>query len=313
MHVLGIDVGGSKTVCILADRDGRPLVTARGLGANLQSAGELALETALHGVMEETLGSAGVLPAAICLGIAGMDRPDDVAVVRRIMSRIGHKAKILIVNDALIALEAGIGAAPGIVVVAGTGSIAYGRDAGGRAARAGGWGHVLGDEGSGYWLGRHALQAVARAADGRGPATRLGDRILAHFGLSRPQDLVPEIYFRRSQPLAIAALSGLVDACAADGDPVAARILDGAADELVGAAQAVASRLHLTECPILLAGGVFRTSARLVAGVTARVTSALPNAAVQRLQHEPVAGAVRLALAHASGRAFVPSYDATRA
>src|SRR5512138_90050 len=171
MHVLGIDVGGTKTVCLLANEDGTILATAREAGANLQGAGELALEKVLHGVMEAALAGQRVMPSAICLGIAGVDRAEDQEVVLGIMDRIGYKAAIL-------------GDDPGIVVVSGTGSIAYGRNARGEAARAGGWGYVLGDEGSGYWIGRHALRAVVRHADGRGRETSLTPRLLRHFGLT---------------------------------------------------------------------------------------------------------------------------------
>jgi len=153
-YVLGIDAGGTKTVCLLADEGGTIVAEARGGGANLQAAGELEVEKVLHRVMEEALGDRAVVPAAICLGIAGVDRPDDSAVVSAIMRRIGYKARIVVVNDALVALEAGAPGQPGIVVISGTGSISYGRNANGEAARAGGWGYVLGDEGSGYWIGR---------------------------------------------------------------------------------------------------------------------------------------------------------------
>ena len=143
IHVLGLDAGGTKTVCLLADEHGAILSTARRGGANLQAAGELEVEKVLHDVMEEALEGIDVAPAAICLGIAGVDRPDDFAVVRGIMRRIGHKTRIVVVNDALIALEAGAPGEPGVVIISGTGSIAYGRNAGGVAARSGGWGYVL--------------------------------------------------------------------------------------------------------------------------------------------------------------------------
>src|SRR5436305_1566049 len=116
--VLGIDVGGTKTVCLLGDADGRIVATGRTQGANLQAVGELGFENVLHQVMEETIGDRPP-PAAICLGIAGVDRPDDAAVVRRVMSRIGYKARIVVVNDALIALQAAVGDAAGIVIVSG--------------------------------------------------------------------------------------------------------------------------------------------------------------------------------------------------
>ena len=110
------------------------------------------------------------------------------------MRRIGARARILVTNDALIALVAGAGVGPGVVVIAGTGSIAYGRNAHDEAARAGGWGYILADEGSGFWIGRQALRAVVRAADGRGPATALTPLVLEFFGVTRAEQLVREVY-----------------------------------------------------------------------------------------------------------------------
>ena len=112
-HVLGIDAGGTKTVCLLADEHGTVIAEARRGGANLQAVGELEVEKVLHDVMEEAIGDRDVRPAAICLGIAGVDRPDDAAVVKAIMKRIGYKARVLVVNDALVALEAGAPGAAG--------------------------------------------------------------------------------------------------------------------------------------------------------------------------------------------------------
>src|SRR5438874_1688953 len=172
MHVLGIDAGGTKTMCLLADEHGAIVSEARGPGANLHAAGELAVEKALHDVMERAIGDRAIVPAAICLGIAGVDRDDEAQVVRAMMRRIGYKSRILVVNDALIALVAGAGDNPGIVVIAGTGSIVYGRNTAGEAARAGGWGHMIGDDAAGdarrcvrLPSGRRRLprRAVARA------------------------------------------------------------------------------------------------------------------------------------------------------
>src|SRR5712691_2318050 len=199
MHVLGIDAGGTKTICLLADERGMILSEGRGPGANLHAAGELAVEKVLHEVMETALGDRAIVPAAICLGIAGVDREDEAQIVRRIMRRIGHKSRVLVVNDALIALVAGARDAPAIVIIAGTGSIVYGRNAGGDAARAGGWGDMVGDEGSGYWIGREALSAVMRASDGRGAATALTPEVLAHFEIADVSHL-PRIVYDRELP-----------------------------------------------------------------------------------------------------------------
>src|SRR5881275_1250662 len=194
MHVLGIDAGGTKTVCLLADERGMIVSEGRGPGANLLAAGELGVEKVLHEVMETAIGNRAIRPAAVCLGVAGVDREDEARAVRAIMRRIGYRSRVVVVNDALIALAAGAGDAPGIVVIAGTGSIVYGRNARDEAARAGGWGHIIGDEGSGYWIVREALAAVMRAVDGRGPATRLTDDVLAHFSIEDVSRLPRIVY-----------------------------------------------------------------------------------------------------------------------
>src|SRR5262249_43297302 len=154
--------------------------------------------------------------------------------------------------------------AAGIVIIAGTGSIVYGRNAAGEAARAGGWGHMIGDEGSGYWIGREALAAVMRAGDGRGPATDLTAEILSHFAgddLSR----LPRIVYDRGTPrAAVAEVGPIVQRMADAGDAVATRILERAADELVLAAESVASRLEMRgdAFTFSLSGGAFRVVPR---------------------------------------------------
>ena len=264
MHVLGIDAGGTKTVCCLADGDGRVLGEARGGGANLQAEGELGVEKVLHAVMDEATRGRPHEVDAICLGIAGVDRDRDGTVVRAIMRRIGARSRVVVVNDALVALVAGVGEGPGVVIICGTGSIAYGRDAREQAARAGGWGHVLGDEGSGYWIGRRALRAVARAADGRGPATALTPRVLAHFAVAQPSDLVHEIYDRQLPHHALAQLARLVQRARDDGDEVATQILEQAAHELVRAARSVVEQLQMTDEPVPVRARRWRLLGRAV-------------------------------------------------
>ena len=245
IHVLGIDAGGTKTVCQLADENGALLAEARGTGANLQAAGELHVEKVLHDVMTEALGSSAIQPAVICLGIAGVDRPEDSVVVAGIMRRIGARARSIVVNDALVALEAGAPESPGVVIISGTGSIAYGRNSSNDGARAGGWGHVLGDEGSGYWIGRAALRAVLREADQRGPRTALTPLLLQHFGVPEAQSLIHEVYQSTLRPAAIGALARCVQKAFTDGDDAAIGILKAAADELESSGVSVARRLEL--------------------------------------------------------------------
>ena len=310
MHVLGIDAGGTKTVCLLADDQGSIVSEGRGAGANLHTAGELAVEKVLHEAMEAAIGDRAITPAAVCLGIAGVDRDDEMRTVRAVMRRIGYKSRVLVVNDALIGLVAGARDDPGIAINAGTGSIVYGRNAAFEAARAGGWGHMIGDEGSGYWIGRESLAAVMRAFDGRGPATRLTAEILAHFNVD-DESRLPGIVYDREQPrVSVAALGPIIQRVADQGDAVAGRILEHAAEELVLAARSVATRLEMRgdAFAFYLAGGVFRVVPWLVEELQRRLLEVAPRAQVQTLQEEPAVGAVWLALAEARGGARVPSY-----
>ena len=309
-HVIGIDAGGTKTVCLLADDRGAIVSRARAGGANLQAVGELQVEKVLHDVMEQAIGDREIVPAAICLGIAGVDRPDDQVMVRGIMKRIGLKARVLIVNDALVALEAGAPGQPGVVVISGTGSIAYGRNAAGEAARSGGWGYVLGDEGSGYWIGRAALRAVLRAADHRGPSTKLTPMLLEHFQVAQPQALLHAVYHNHLSPAAIGALATSVQMAFREGDPAAVGILRSAADELEAAALSVACRLDLMSeaFTFVLSGGIFRAVPWLEQELERRLPVTAPRSVTKVLDREPAEGAVKLALEEARGGATIPIY-----
>ena len=310
MHVLGIDAGGTKTVCLLADAQGAIVSEGRGAGANLHTAGELAVEKVLHEAMETAIGDRAITPAAICLGIAGVDRDDEARTVRAIMRRIGYKSRVLVVNDALIGLVAGARDEPGIAINAGTGSIAYGRNANFEAARAGGWGHIIGDEGSGYWIGRESLAAVMRAADGRGPETRLTGEILAHFNVDDESRLPRIVYDRELPRVSVAALGPIAQRVAEQGDAVGGRILERAADELALAARSVATRLEMRgdAFTFYLAGGVFRVVPWLAEELPRRLVEVAPRAQARILLEEPAVGAVWLALAEARGGARVPQY-----
>ena len=310
MYVLGIDAGGSKTVALVADGNGRIVGEGRGGGANLQTEGELQVEKVLHEVIERAMDGRPDPLDAVCLGMAGVDRDSDGRVIRDIMRRLGFRQNTLIVNDALIALVAGAGASPGVVVISGTGSIAFGVSHRGLAARAGGWGPTLGDEGSGYWIGRRALEAVVRDVDGRGSRTALTERVLEYFSLPKAELLISEIYHQPHGRRAIAALAPLVDGAREDGDLVAGEIMIDAADELARAAGSVITRLDMRgeQFPILLSGGMLKRSEWLAAEVERRMAEVAPRSDVRLLTEEPVIGAVRLATAAATGRVRVPPY-----
>ncbi len=234
--------------------------------------------------------------AAACLGMAGVDRPEDKAVIDGVLRRLGLKQRVRIVNDAYIALVAGAPDEFGIVVVSGTGSIAYGVDPEGRSARSGGWGPLLGDEGSAFWLGHAAVRQGVRAADGRGPATSLYDRIRERVGVEDTAGLVEWFYDQELSRDRVARLASVVEEAAREGDGAASDLLNQAAGHLARAARSVERQLGFPDdgYPVVLAGGAFRACPSLYARLEAGLD--LPEARVVRLEAEPATGAVRLAL-----------------
>lgn len=292
-YVIGIDAGGTKTVGLLADESGTVLREARAGGANLRMHGELAVEKALYQVIDALDAPQPV--DALCIGIAGVDRDPEKELMRDLLRRLGIRRATRIVNDATVALVAGAPDGIGVVLVAGTGSIAYGVDSTGRTARSGGWGYLLGDEGSAFWLGHAAVRLGIRAADGRGPATTLYQRICEHLDLHAPSDLVGWFYDQELSRTRVAQLARLVEEAAAEGDEAAIELLEQAAQHLARAAHAVDRQLEFSgPYPLVLAGGAFRACPSLVVRLQAQLD--LPNARVARLEGEPAMGAVTLAL-----------------
>jgi N-acetylglucosamine kinase-like BadF-type ATPase len=292
-YVIGIDAGGTKTMGLLADGAGKVLSKMRAGGANLLVKGELAVEKTLFQVINSLEAPEPI--SALCLGIAGVGRPEEEQVIRDVLRRLGLRQPIRVVNDAFVALVAGAPAGVGIVVVAGTGSIAYGVDPDGKTARSGGWGYLLGDEGSAFWLGHAAVRQGIRAADGRGPATILFDRICEELGMTEPSGLVAWFYDQEHSRNRVADLASLVEAASSEGDSTAEDLLDQAAKHLARAARAVANRLTFPDrYPIVLAGGAFKACPSLCRRVEARLS--LPEVDVRVLNVDPAQGAVTLAL-----------------
>jgi N-acetylmuramic acid 6-phosphate etherase len=305
--LLGIDGGGTHTVALLAHvaaAGGTATHTVLGRGeagpSNLQAVGP---ERALQ-ALDEAVGRAfiaagrGRCPVAVAsFGLAGGDRPADQALIQEWARRVGLAGRVLVTNDAAPLLAAGTPQGWGVALIAGTGSIAYGRNATGVTARAGGWGYLLGDEGSGYALALAGLQAVVRAADGRGKMTSLTERLLGHWGLRQPQELVPAVYRSGRDRAALAALGPLVLAAAEEGDAVAAELVTQAAGELAGLVAAVVRQLGLPpqEVPLALAGGLLVHSIPYRQAVLRGLASLALYADPVTPVPEPAEGALRIA------------------
>ena len=258
--LVGVDGGGTKTVALISDVEGR--VLGRGVGgpSNYQAVGLAVARDSMNQAIRAGFADAKIepcLPRVICLGLSGVDRPQDYDAIRAWAAEQMPGTPAVIVNDAMLVLAAGTPESWGIAMISGTGSIVYGRSQDGRTTRAGGWGYLLGDEGSGYAIGLAALRAVARADDGRAPATSLTHSVLAHWSVTAPQKLISHIYLEHVPTQDIAALVASVEVAAAEGDAVAQSILREAGHELALAASAVVRRLGMQgPVPCAQAGSV---------------------------------------------------------
>jgi len=302
--VLGIDGGATKTVAWLALRSGEDesSVVGRGMAgsANPQAIGFDAALASLDQAIAAAFEEAGVEPgplAAAVLGLAGWDREQNARVLHRWAEERGLAARFRAVHDAIPLLVAGSPEGWGVALIAGTGSFAFGRTAAGRSVRAGGWGYLFGDEGSGYAIALAGLRAAAKSADGRAPATRLVDALLRRLDLREPPELIPTVYPFADDRARIASLADVVTQAAEQGDAQAQAILDDAAGELAAMVAAVARRLAFSggTFPLALTGGVLLGSERLRTAVEARLTLRDWRPASIACVREPVAGAVRMA------------------
>jgi glucosamine kinase len=303
-YYLGFDGGGTKTECVLLDSAGEVLAQETAGPSNPLRAGFERAQASLRAAAEKALerrSIGAVNIAAICAGIAGAGQP---RVVKRMMGYLVEtfpRAHVRVCTDLEIALDAGLGHGHGIVVVAGTGSAALGRDAQGRQARAGGDGPWVGDEGSAFDIGRRAVMAVARARDGLAPVTVLADSIPASLECANWSALLEKIaagaddVFPRIFPLVAEA--------AESSDTPAREILFSAALSLSQLVLSVARRLEIAaqEFLVVHVGGVFGVSPLLDQAFEALVHSAAKGARIRAAEISPARAAARIAWAARPG------------
>ena len=259
---LGIDAGGTQTLAVVISEDGDVLGLGKGGPANHVSLGEDVARRSVALAVEEAFGGLSLLPATVAFGSAGLEAPGDLDTARRLLPESLRSLPIIFDTDAIMSLEGALGGDPGIVVAAGTGAIAYGRDESGRRVGVGGWGWRIGDEGSAYWLATEALRAICKAEDGRGPLTVLTAMVLDELNLPDSQALLEWVYVPERTPDDIARLAPVVEAAAVSGDSVADWLLTKAAEELADAVEAVARRLGCLDrlgVRVSISGGVFRS------------------------------------------------------
>lgn len=294
---LGIDGGGSKTTCAVGDGNSL-LATATTGPSNIIRVGEDEARTSLESAIRQSCAAAGVTPDSVtrvCIGMSGGARPQTSEVVRRIVSEL-VACEIDIVGDMVTALRAAFANSVGVLAIAGTGSIGYGRNQKGETARAGGWGFAISDEGSGHWIGRAAVMAALRAHD-EGESSSLFNVISKAWGVAILDEFVKVA--NSTPPPDFSSLFAPVLAAADAGDGLARSVLTQAGSELSRVAKIVIARIFPDQStiPVAMSGSVFRNSALVRQVFYNSLRSEYPQAAVGSTVIEPVKGALELARA----------------
>ncbi len=304
-YIIGLDGGGTKTAGVLCAPDGAILAEAQGGPSNFQVIGvETAAKTILDVIQSccHTIGCSTEEIGATVAGLTGAGRPNDQqrmadGILDEARNRSLTLSTVRVESDARIALEGAFSGRPGIIVIAGTGSIVFGKDRKGAVHRGGGWGRLIGDEGSGYAIGREAFRAVARMIDGRGERTKLLSLFGKKLELSTQEAIIEALYRKQFD---VASAAPLVLEAAAKGDRVAQRILTAAREELREVIASVFDRLRGSRkrderIPLAFVGSLLTNDNRYSRSMRTAIRRTLPRIAVQDAEASPVVGAALMA------------------
>ena len=288
MFIAGIDGGGTHTRLEIRDMENRTLRRQEFGPFNINSIGE----EAFRALLREVFAACGSMAdcARICFGAAGVSNPRMGEVLGEELEAAGFRGKWLLVGDQAIALRGAMDC-PGVIIIAGTGSICYGKNAAGEAARSGGYGHLIDDGGSGYALGREVLSGAVQVLDGRLQGSGVLDAVCRRLN-GGPEAIVPFVYSPKTDKSAIAAYASVALELAAAGDAYALEILDQQARELARMVAAVQARLGLEDCQIAPLGGLIthdNAYSRVVTEQLSRLGTVAPAA------HDALWGAAQMA------------------
>ncbi|MEW9671153.1 N-acetylglucosamine kinase [Ammoniphilus sp. 3BR4] len=292
---IGVDGGGTGTRGVLADREGRILAVARRDSTHVLSRPLSQVMQTLKALCRELLDQVSGTDEevrSVFLGLAGAGRPREKEQLLQGFNEV-YPGRVRVEHDAVAALYAGTWGKPGIVLLAGTGSMAFGVSSQGAPYRVGGWGYLIGDEGSGFSLGQQALTAVMRAFDGRGKPTQLAPLLFAQYKIQEATELVSLLYASSNPRKWMAEAGPLVLQATEQGDEVAQEIVDQATDELVLLAEACGRNMGEAH-PIVLAGGLLGKGTLLQRRVAEKLVM-LGNA-VEIPSFPPLIGSLIMAL-----------------
>jgi N-acetylglucosamine kinase-like BadF-type ATPase len=301
-YVIGVDGGGSKTHVLLVNPDGSVVAESSGGPTNLQVVGINQAASTLFELIHETCKKENCLPESlqsIVLGLAGAGRASDKTALLDALYAVSKKKKFPLINiivesDARIALEAAFAGGAGIVLIAGTGSIALYRTEDGKILRAGGWGKILGDEGSGYAIAKTALNAVLRQHDSRGEKTILTTKMLEHYELSVIEELIPKIYQEGAD---IASFTPKVFEAAFERDRIANNILIENANELANLIRILVMQVRPKKIlSVAMMGGLIEAENIYSKLVKGKIISSLPQIVIQKPKFPAAFGAAIIGL-----------------
>jgi glucosamine kinase len=297
MIAIGVDAGGTATTAAVS-RAGTAAGEATGPAANAATSGVAAAAAAIVATMHAALG--GEQPDSVHAGVAGAGRPAVARGLEAALAQAFPAARIVVSDDASIALRAAIPAGPGVILIAGTGSIAYAEN-GEIHALVGGHGYLLGDEGSAFAIGMAAIRLCARVLDGRAARDQTSDLVARTFRAPDRGSLHAAMYDEQFEPAAIAALAPSIVAFAGKGNRAATKIVQDAARELGDLLKAALRTAQLVEAspPIALSGGLLRENSLLTFLLETRLTGDFTGSEIIRGGFAPVIGALRLAEAAA--------------
>lgn len=298
--VIGVDGGGSKTRVIVADEHGASLGEVVGPASAVRPGQADHSANVIAEAVKDALASCNMsdtVPKVLCVGVAGAGRDPERQLLWQALVERELAEDVVVHPDFSIALDDAFGEGPGVLLVSGTGSVAFGRSPSGTIARCGGWGPVFGDEGSGSWVGRRALSVVTASADGREPETALVGAILTAAQVNDPQELIA--WAAQATPATLATLAPVVSLVAESGDLRANAIISLAVEELVLHIRTLARQLFGDEraaTPVAFSGGMLTRGSTLRKRLEQRLRSAVPGAQIHSADVDAARGAVRGAL-----------------
>jgi len=299
-YLIGIDGGGTKTDCAIADLSGKIIRQSAGKPSNFLVIGVKEAVENLFALIEENLfaleGDFSNVKQ-IVIGVAGAGREEDAMILEKGFKDFAdqegiHFKAVKVLSDAHIALEGAFPNSAGCILIAGTGSILFGKDESGSIHRVGGFGRLIGDEGSGYSIGRKALNAVSKASDGRGEETLISELLDAKMSSNTSKNIINKVY---KEKLDVASVAKVVIDAAEEGDPIAEDILDEEADELILHIRSLIHTIQTDKLNVAFSGSLIDNKNFYSDLLKRKIKSTLPNVIVIQPAFPPVSGAILFA------------------